>query len=77
VGVGGGVARAEGEVGGAGFGVADEDGATDAAVGAGDENGFAGGVGLGDGVDFGVGVVVELAREGEDWRRLVGGENGF
>ena len=53
-------------MGGAGFGVAKEDGAADAAVGAGDEDGFAGAVGLGDGVNFGVGVVVELACEGED-----------
>lgn len=67
---GAGAPGADGEVGGPGAGIGEEDCEAEAAVGACYEDGLAG-AGVGCGVYLGVGVVVDLGGEGEDWSLLV------
>lgn len=61
---------ADGEVGGAGAGVGEEDGEAEAAVGACYEDGLSG-AGVDGGVYGGVRVVVNLRGKGEDYPLLV------
>jgi hypothetical protein len=71
--LGGGAGRAccEGNAGCPGFGKGDGGGLTDAFGSPGDEDVFAGEIGLGGGVDRGIGVVVEDLGEVETWALLV------